>query len=426
MANITVNSDLALFNERAVQTDIQSEKIVDYHPRSAESGGPFEFIIAGSGDEYIDLNKIDVNIKFKILKADGSAIAAADEVGINNLGIATIFRDVTLTVAESQIEGGQQDYAYKSYFRTVAQFHPAAQVSHMRAFGWIKDEAGKFDDKTNTGFVKRQALIAGSRVCELHGPVYLDFFNQPRKLITNTPLRLKFTLQKPEFLLNAYKAADYKISVNDITVYGRRLLMNPSVIQGHMKGLDKLNASYPITHSKLFTYTIPKGQKSFRKDDLFPSSNPKLLMVAMVTNEAYNGTLDLNPFNFQHFDLDEISLLVNGKSYPGPLYKPDFANNNYVRDYCDCMEVFNYYNTDDTNGLTYKEYGNGYTIYAFDLTPDSNISSDHRHPNLGHGIRLDIKFKTDLAKSINVLVYACFDSEVQITKLRDIIHDYNL
>ena len=335
----TVNSDLALFDERAVQIDIRSSKIVDYHPRSSESSGPFEFIIPGSGEDYIDLNKIDVNIKFKILKSDGTDIVAADEVGINNLPIATLFRDVTLSVAGTQIEGGQQDYAYKSYFHNVLQFHPSAQNSHMRGLGWVKDEADKFDSKANAGFIKRQALINGSRVCELHGPVYLDFFNQPRKLLSNTELRLKFTLQKPEFLLNAYKTASFKIQVIDMVMYVRRLLMNPSVIQGHIKGLNENNAIYPITHRKLLSFTIPKGQKSFLKDNLFPSASPKSIAIAMVTNKAYNGDLSLNPYNLQHFKLEELALLVGGKSYPGPPYRPDFAIKNYVCDYMDFMEV---------------------------------------------------------------------------------------
>lgn len=420
----TVNSNLSLFDVRAVQTDIHSSKIVDYHPRSSEVSGPFEFIIPGSAEDYIDLNKVDINIKFKILKADGSAIKAADKIGINNLPIATLFRDVTLTVGNVQIEGGQQDYGYKSYFHNVMQFHPAAQNSHMRGLGWVKDEAGKFNDDTNKGFIKRQALIAGSRICELHGPVYCDFFNQPRKLINNTDLRLKFTLQKPEFLLNGYTAANYKIKVMDMILYVRRFQLNPSVIKGHMIGMNSQNALYPISHRKLLTFTIPKGQKSFLKDGLFISENPTLIIIAMVTNAAYNGSLAHNPFNFEHFNLDEIALLVNGESTPGPPYRPDFTKKLYVRDYMDLMEVFGYYNSDDTNGLTLKEFGSGYTIYAFDRTPDNDIASDYRHPNLGQDIRLDIKFKTDLTETINVLVYACFDSQVQLTKLRDVITDY--
>ena len=128
----TVNSNLAIFDEHAVQTDIRSSKIVDYCPRNVENTGPLEFIIPGSGVEYIDVSKVDVNIKFKILKADGSNIAAADEVGLNNLAVATIFRDVSLFIGNTQIEGGQQDYSYKSYFHNVMQFHTSAQQSQMQ------------------------------------------------------------------------------------------------------------------------------------------------------------------------------------------------------------------------------------------------------------------------------------------------------
>ena len=421
----TVNSNLLIFNERAVQTDIHSSKIVDYHPRNAENTGPLEFIIPGSGEEYIDLNKVDVNIKFKILKADGTAIAATDEVGLNNLAVATIFRDVTLFVGDRQVEGGQQDYAYKAYFHNVMQFQPDAQKSHMRALGWYKDEAGKLNDKTNKGFVARQKLTEGSKVCELYGPIYLDFFNQPRPLLSNTDMRLKFTIQKPEFLLNSYKPTNCKIKIVDMTLYVRRLTMNPSVIQGHMIGLNSQNARYPLNHTRLLTYSIPTGQKSFRKDNLFPAQSPKLIMVAMTTNKAFNGDLGENPFNFDHFNVNEVALLVNGTSYPGPRYRPDFAGGHFQRDYSDLMEAFNYYNTDDTNGLTEDDFSKGFTIYAFDRTPDNDISSDYRHPNLGEDIRLDLTFKTVLPETINVLIYAVFDSEIQITKLRDVIADYH-
>ena len=169
MANIrredqTVNSSLSIFDERAVQSDLHSWRIVDYDTRTADNAGPIEFIVPGSGEEYIDMNKIDINIKFKFLHADGTDIETADLAGINNLPIVTLFRDVSLSVANVQIEGGQQDYSYKAYLQTVMQFQRASQNTHMRALGWIKDQHGKFDSQTNIGWVKKQALIAESRV----------------------------------------------------------------------------------------------------------------------------------------------------------------------------------------------------------------------------------------------------------------------
>ena len=157
---------------------------------------------------------------------------------------------------------------------------------------------------------------------------------------------------------------------------------------GHMTGLNTQNALYPVQHTKLVTFTIPKDQKSFMKDGLFPSESPKMIMVAMVDNDAFNGNIAKNPYHFKHNRLREIALRVNGVSHPGTPYKPDFSDYQFVRSYVDVMNVFDYVNTDDTNGLTMKEFKSGYTFYAFDLTADSNIRASYRQANVPHNIRL--------------------------------------
>jgi len=419
-------SGFCLFDQQAIQTDILSSSIVDYHPRTAENAGPIEFVIPGGSDDYIDLSYAMLDLRFRIQQADGTAIDDAHKVGLNNLPLTTLLRDVSLTIGEQQVEGGQSDYPYKSYFNHVSQFHPAAQKSHMEAMGWYRDEAGKFDVETNSGFVKRSAMIKDSRVCQLYGPLNLDFFRQSKFLLCNTSMRLKLTLNKPEFALNAFAKVDnFRIHVEDIALYIRRVVPNPSVIRGHAEGLNRQNAIYPVQHTKLLTFTIPKDQKSFMKDGLFPSEAPKLLMVAMVENDAFNGNIKKNPFNFKHNQLSEIALRVNGVSHPGPPYKPDFASDQFMRSYVDFMDVFGFYNTDDTNGLTMKEFKSGYTIYAFDLTADSDISAPYRQANVPHNIRLDLTFKRTLPETINVLIYAVFDSNIEITKYRDVILQYN-
>ena len=149
-------------------------------------------------------------------------------------------------------------------------------------------------------------------------------------------------------------------------------------------------------------------------------------MVAMVENDAFNGNIKKNPFiNFKHNQLSEIALRVNSVSHPAPPDKPDSTSHQFLRSYVDYMNVFGFCNTDDTNELTMKEFKNGYTIYAFDLTADSDISAPYRQANVPHDIRLDLEFKTTLTETINVLNYAVFDSSIEITKYRDVILHYN-
>ena len=419
-------STFAIFDKPEHTTEVLNYTIVDYYPLSSvSSGGPIEFHVPGSAEEYIDVNDINLYIKFKVTKADGKAIVATDKVGLVNNGIATLFQDVSLTVGETQIEGGQNCYPYLGYFNSVMQYSPEAQTSHMRAMGWYRDEAGKFDAEANSGFKRRSALIEGSKSAEIMGPLFLNFFRQEKYLISQTDMRIKFMPSKPDFALNAFGTTDFKIQFEEVILYVPRAELNPSIINGHAAGLRTQNAIYPINHSEVMTFTIPKGQKSYVKDRLFPDGAPKLLLVAMIDNEAYNGNIKKNPFNFQHFDLNKIALYKDGRSTPGRPLTPDFDKDMYLRDYLMTMRAFNYPNSDDTNGFTPQMFANGFTIYAYDLTSTRDVSSALQQPSMSKNLRLELYFEKDLPSTVNVLLYAVSDSNVQITRLRDVIPAYN-
>ena len=419
------NTALCIFDQPGVQTDVVKNTVCDYYPLSSvTTGGPIEFHVPGSSEEYVDVNDIALYIRAQVTKADGKAIDAADKVGLNNLPIATLFQDVILTLGETQIEGGQMCYPYLGYFNTIMQFTPQAQDSHMRAQGWFKDEAGKFDNEVNEGFVHRSALIGTSKSFELLGPLYLDFMKQGQYLISQTDMRIKLIPSKPEFALNAYGTADFKINFQEVILYVPRYTLNPSVINGHAVGLKRQNAIYPLIHSEVTTYTIPIGQLSYTKDRLFPDQAPKLLIVAMVENEAFNGSIKKNPFHFQHFDLTKFALYRDGVCMPGQPFTPDFDNGHVLRSFMHTMRTFNYYNTDDTNGFTVEDFVGGYTIYAFDLTADKEMIAGHRQPITSKNLRLELIFKNATPCTVNVLMYACYDSSIEITQLRDVITHY--
>ena len=420
------NSSLCIFDRPATQTDFVRNQTVEYYPlTNVSAGGPIEFTIPGNSEEYIDVNDIQLYLTAKVTKSDGKDIEDTDKVGLNNLPIATLFQDVGLILGDTQIEGGNMCYPYLGYFSTVMQFSPKAQESHMICQGWCKDEAGKFESDKNRGFKYRSALIKESRVFELMGPLFLNFFRQSQYLISQTDMRLKLIPSKPEFVLNAYGAVtDFKIQFQEVILYVNRCTLNPSVINGHTAGMKRQNAIYPILHSEVTTFTIPKGQQSYVKDRLFPDLAPKMLMISMVENTAFNGSIGKNPFYFQHFDLKKLCLYRDGVSVTGQALSPNFDKGLVVRSYMQTMRTFNYYNTDDTNGLLPEELANGYTIFAFDLTADKEMSATHRQPITSKNLRLELTFEKDLPKTVNVLLYAVYDSEIEITQMRDVITHY--
>ena len=144
----------------------------------------------------------------------------------------------------------------------------------------------------------------------------------------------------------------------------------------------------------------------------------------MVDNDAFNGNLGKNPFHFQHFGMTKIALYRDGISVPGRPFTPDFTDGKFLRSYMQTMSTFKYLNTDDTNGLTPAEFANGYTIYAFDLTADNSMNAEHRQAITTKNLRLELFFDKATKETINVLLYAVYDSSIEITQLRDVITHY--
>ena len=61
----------------------------------------------------------------------------------------------------------------------------------------------------------------------------------------------------------------------------------------------------------------------------------------------------------------------------------------------------------------------GCALFTFNLTSDFCITQTQM-PRDGN-IRLDLKFARNLGEPINIIVYGLFDTEIQITKDREII-----
>jgi len=422
-------TSLCLFDEQDVQTDIISNVVTDYHPiTTITSGGPIEFYIPGSVDEYIDLNDLNLLVHAQILKADGKALENTDKVCFVNQPLSSLFQDIFLTIGDKQVEGGQHCYPYNGYLSSLLQFHPSAKKTHMQAWGWNEDDPGDFDKDSNDGIKARSAETEKSKEWEMMGPLFLDLTRQNRYLLPQTDVRLKLLQAKADFALQVYDAASklqYIYKITKCVLYVRRIRVNDNVISGHNKGLEKSNVKYPIHHIDINSFTITKGTRSIIKDHLYPSQTPKILIVGCLEHDAFNGNLHKSPFNFQHFGLNKIGLYRDGELVPGQIFYPDYDNDQFIRSYIQTMTTLNYFNTDDSNGITIEHFKDGYNLYAFDLTPDANGYGQHRSVNTNSSLRVELSFKAALTKTINVLLFGIFDAKIEITKLRDIILTHN-
>ena len=112
------------------------------------------------------------------------------------------------------------------------------------------------------------------------------------------------------------KTKSYYISVDQATLLVRKAQINPSVMLGHALALEKTTAKYPIKRVVVKQHTIGRVVSSKVITNISSTSLPSWVVIGFVRNSAYDGVLDQNPFNFSHFNLTKLNLMVDGQSSP--------------------------------------------------------------------------------------------------------------
>jgi hypothetical protein len=140
---------------------------VDIHPLTNPSGGgPIEFFIPGSSDEYIDLNDTMLYLRGKVHKEDKTNLTAGALIAFSNVPLASLFSDVSVVINDRQVEGGNHMYPYKTYMSYLLRFNKEVIDTHVRGTGFYKDEFGKMEATNQIGFKARNLLIEGSKTFE--------------------------------------------------------------------------------------------------------------------------------------------------------------------------------------------------------------------------------------------------------------------
>lgn len=421
-------SELDLFMVPPTQTSIEHGQWVEYQPLATLTDkGPIEFNIPGAGDDYIDLANTYFRVRAKVTTATGTALdAATDIVAPVNYWINSLWSQIDLSLNEKLITSSNNTYPYRAYIETLLSFGQEAKKSQLTTALWYKDEAGKFevvDGAENTGFTRRSKAVISNGIVDMVGKIHLDMFFQPRYLLNGVDVKLRLSRSKDEFNLMCKEGKSYKVNINEVTMFVRKVLPNPAVRMGHIKGLEKARAKYPIRRVETKSFTIPEGNMSVTQENLFLGQLPKRVVLGFVTNKAFNGTFHMNPFNFRHQDINFLALYVDGQQVPAKPLQPDFSNGKFMRSYLTLYNGTGQYYKNEGNYINRDEYANGYTLFVFDLTPDL-FEGAHFNLIKRGTLRLEVHFGQALTSTLNAVVYAEFDNLIEIDRDRHVLFDF--
>lgn len=423
----STNSGLDLFTIPTTQTSIEDGQFIEHHPLAAlTQGSPIEFIVRGSGEEYLDLANTYLHIRAKITNGDGTDLAEGAKVGPVNYWLHSLFSQVDISLNETVITDSTLTYPFRAYIETALSYGSDAKKSHLTAALFYGDTPGHLNDTKGTGNVglkSRAKRTAGSKTVDMYGRLHTDICAQDRFILNGVDVKFRLTPSKHAFNQMSDGTNATLSIITHASLFARKVKVNPGVALGHARALEKTTAKYPLNRVTIKSFTIPKGNMSAVQDNLFLTQLPKRLVVGLVHSGGFLGQYEHNPFLFDTFGLNHISLAIDGRQIPSKALSPDFDDKLYVRSFFNQCLGLGHQQQNDGNGISYDDFAAGYSLFAWDLS--GNLSDGNQVELIRTGaLRIELKFKEALAHPVHVLVYGELDALLEIDRSRQILTDF--
>lgn len=382
---------------------------------SVSNEGPYEFLIPPSSD-YIYLPHTRLQIQGRIVTAAGADVAAETEYSTANLFPQSLFRQVDVHVGGINTSAQDGLYAYKAFFETLFSYSTASKQSHLNACsGWSDDTLGKQDTlgDENLGYKARKELVAPKQDFDFCVPLHADIFQCNKLIPPKTPIKIMLYRNSDAFSLLSAAGTDVKISIKNLSLFIRRIIPNETLGKMYDEQLQKKEVILPFSRSILKRDTVSNNISNVHLP-LFNGEMPRQILMAMVESKRLDGDKTLNPYHFEHFKVRHVNLRINGMSEPGKPYEPDFTNKVFSRELRALYDNTGILTGDSGFNISRSEFANGKTFFAWDLTPD-HCNGYHIHDKkIGKTIDLDIVFSEALAKTINILIYATYETQIKL------------
>ena len=305
--------------------------------------------------------------------------------------------------------------------KTIGRKLSSRQFSHNREAKdtWLKCQGYSYEKSPNTFtdvvFTERQNETKRSAVVTFIGKVAADIFSCEKHLISGVTLRVSFLRKRPEFcLICDDESKNYKIEISQANLYVRKMTVSENVYSAIGSTLTKTPAIYRYTEIIPKTFLVSTGSKSWNNEDIFNREPTRRFALAMTTNKAFLGSKADNPFHYQKFNLENITVYRN--CYPTAA-TPLQTDNDKKLD-LNSLEVLAF--ESHGHGIPFSDFPNHYVL-VFDITSTQQASHDYLYPELTNGsISIDLRFSAELTDSLELFFLGEKSSTIYIDSFRKV------
>ena len=375
-----------------------------------QNEGPFEFIIPPS-EFYLQMSTMYLEITCRVVRENGANLHAGDDVAPINLLGSSLWEHVEVSLNDYNISGASASSTnYKAYIETLLSYNQTSIENVLRNQLFALDTPRFFDncahDGNNVGYINRGAMARNSRPINICAPICSDFLRTINHLAPGNKLSLKFFKARDAFLLHTDDARNYKIKIDDLVLHYARIRLAENI---QAPSIER----YPIDRTELKKYPVPQGLQTYRVNIHQGGPIPKHFIICQAATTAAEGTYDENPYNFQHFNIQKISISANGKRIPPNGLEFDFTQDppNIARPYLHLNMNTGMWRQDKGNLVSLSAFKYGSTLVAFDRSTDL-CNGYHIHQSDEGTVSLDISWSVALLHPITIFVYASYESVI--------------
>ena len=386
--------------------------------------GPWQYHCPPDHKNFIDLNTLTWNGKIKVTNKTNPStpIISADQNRdiacsvVNNFIHSTISK-ITYQINDFQMgDSAAKSYSYRAYMDNILSFSKGAKEQSLKYHGFDQDTAGHFDDvnktrasNSNTGFKNRSELFCTNNFYHFSVKLRIDLANIDQYLQPGVQLRFQIERNSDAFALLSDIGNDdtFEFEIKDSTLEFDKMIPSPEYLQHYEENISEQPLVYSYDKSQIHYFNYPAGVNDLSIYSMFHTDKmPSYLVFGMIENDAFDGSVDKNPYNFQPFDLKEFYLLVNGTSHPSQPVKLDKSSMDYHHVYVnEFLDKLKLKNSNDDIGISAEDWIDGNFFWIVDLNVDK-CCNYHEHQSHPGTINLKMQTKVALPKKTRLIVYS--------------------
>ena len=386
--------------------------------------GPWQYHSPQDNKHFIDLNTLTWNGKIRVInkKDPNSPVIATNQTKditcsvVNNFIHSTVSK-ITYQLNDFQMgDSAPKSYSYRAYMDNLLSFSKGAKEQSLKYHGFEQDTPGGFEDvnkltasNTNSGFKKRSELFCTPNFFHFSVKLRIDLANIDQFLQPGVQLRFEIERNSDAFALLSDVGDDvtFEFEIKDSTIEFDKMIPTPEYLNHFEKNILQEPLIYSYDKSQIHYFPYPANVNDLSIYSMFHTDKlPSYLVFGLVDNDAFDGSVSKNPYNFQHFDLKEFYLLVNGISVPTQPVKLNITSMDYHQTYVnEFLDKLKLKNSNDSIGISANDWINGSFFWIVDLNVDK-CCNFHEHNSKGGTIHLKLQTKTALPKTTRLIVYS--------------------